>query len=346
MTALAPGPPLDSDLAGTLAGNLRDLLTHALQRGSEPALVLHDRRSPLARVLTEGLHLALPEAAFLDVDALPVEAVLARVLALPPGSLVALVQSTRFELKQHRFRLFLFQRRLKVMEFPHLGRMVEAEIGTYVDALAHDPDHLQPLGRALKACLDRADRIRLVSAAGDLDYGGPFEDAKLNLGDYPAAGPVGGQFPIGEVFTEPVVLERCHGTVAIHAYGEADFSLRRLDDPFTLRVEDGRVTAAPGAPTGFLDVLRSIHAAEGAVWVRELGFGLNRAFSRERTVTDVGTYERVNGVHLSLGAKHSVYPKPGFDRRRTKFHVDVFCALQRVEIGARTVFADGRYLLP
>lgn len=330
----------------TLVRNLRDLLVHALQRHSEAVLVLHDGRSALSRLLTEGFRQALPDGAFMDVDAFPPEELMARVEALAPGDLVVLVETSRFDLKEHRFRLFLFQRGLKVMEFPHLGRMAGEEIAIYVDSLAYDPDLVRPLGRALKVYIDDAERIRLVSGMGELVYVGPFEDAKLNVGDYSAAKQVGGQFPIGEVFTEPVQLEGCNGTVPIYAYGESDFSVRRLETPFTLVIEAGRVAAAPGAPQGFLDILEAIRAAENVVWVRELGFGLNRAFTRDRTVTDVGSYERVCGVHLSLGAKHAVYPKPGFHRKETKFHVDVFCDLERVEVGSRVVFEAGSYLLP
>lgn len=338
--------PYHPGMLPTLVHNLRDLLSQALQHGGETALVLYDGHSALARLLTEGYRLALPGADFLDVDAHPAADLMARIEALAAGALVVLVESTRFELQQHRFRLFLFQRGLKVAEHPHLGRMTDAELGTYVDSLAYDPGYVRPLGRALKARIDAAERILLVSAAGELAYRGPFEDAKLNLGDYSGARQVGGQFPIGEVFTEPVALAGCSGRVSIYAYGAADFSLCCLAESFPLMVEGGQVTGAPGAPPGFLEVLDAIRAVEGVVWVRELGFGLNRAFSRTRTVTDIGTYERICGVHLSLGGKHSVYPKAGFSRRTSKFHVDVFCDLERVEIGPEAVWSEGRFRLP
>jgi len=68
----------------------------------------------------------------------------------------------------------------------------------------------------------------------------------------------------------------------------------------------------------FDTVLANIRADEGEVWVRELGFGLNRAFTQERTVSDIGTYERMCGIHLSLGAKHGSYNKPNFKRKDTR----------------------------
>lgn len=330
----------------SLEQNLRDLLEHVFAHRDAAALLLFDRRSSLARRLAEGYRAALPQAVCLDVDQLPPAQVMAEVEALAPGGLVVLVQSTRFDLKAHRFRLFLFQRGLKVAEHPHLARVADGEHAAYIDALAYDPAFYRPLGRALKARIDAAGRILLVSAAGDLDYRGPFEDAKLNIGDYAGARNVGGQFPIGEVFTEPVDLARCRGTVPVYGYGEADFSLRCVETPFRLEIEDGQVQAAPGAPSGFQEVLGAIRAAEGVVRVRELGFGLNPAFSRSRTVGDVGSYERVAGVHLSLGGRHAVYPKHGLDPRETRYHVDVFCDLERVEIDGETVFDQGLYCVP
>ncbi len=80
------------------------------------------------------------------------------------------------------------------------------------------------------------------------------------------------------------------------------------------------------------------------VWIRELGFGLNRALTREKRVTDIGTYERMCGVHLSLGAKHLQYKKPEFPKKQG-FHVDVFIDTQRVEIDGATVFKNGAYTL-
>jgi hypothetical protein len=87
-------------------------------------------------------------------------------------------------------------------------------------------------------------------------------------------------------------------------------------------------------------VIAQIRADE-TVWVRELGFGMNRALTRERRVSDVGTYERMCGIHLSLGAKHGVYNKPHLKRRDTKYHVDVFAVTESVRLDGETVYRDG-----
>ena len=262
---------------------------------------------------------------------------------LPPGALVVLVESSRFPLAEHRFRVELFARGLKVVEHPHLGRIRDDEIEAYVDSLAYDAAYYRTVGPALKARIDRAAGAKLSGAAGDLVYGGPLEEAKLNTGDYSGQATAGGQFPIGEVFTEARDLTSVSGVVLLFAFGAADFSVNAPDTPIRLAVEEGRVVSADGAPPAFRAILDEIRAGEGEVWLRELGFGLNRAFTRERRVSDVGSYERMCGIHLSLGAKHAIYAKPGFSKRRVKYHVDVFAAVERAEIGGETVYADGKY---
>ena len=330
----------------TLRQNLRDLLHHAFEHAAPtPALIVTDARSPLARLLSGAYREVLPHAALLDIDAAGPDAVRAAAAALPPGSLVVLVQSTRFEMGAHRFRMELFRLGLQVIEHPHVDRIRDTEIAVYVDALAYDPGHLRGLGRALQDRIGAAQAIEVCSPRGVLRYRGPFEDARLNVGDYTGMPHVGGQFPIGEVFTEPVDLEAVSGEVAIAAFGAEDFSVTFPDQPFGLQVAQGRVVAAPDAPASFHAILAAITAEEGQVWLRELGFGLNRAMTLARRVSDVSTYERMCGVHLSLGAKHAVYPKPGFNKRHTRFHVDVFCATERVDIDGAQVYADGRYTI-
>lgn len=336
-------------MEGRLARNLADVVGKAFRHAAPtPALVLHDRASPLARLLAAGYRAAVPHARALDFDTVGASGAMAAVAELPPGALVVLVESTRFDVSEvpgGRLRLELFRRGLHVIEHPHVGRIADDELAVYVDALAYDPDYLRPLGAALKARIDAAAEIRVITPLGELRYDGPFESARLNVGDYAGMANVGGQFPIGEVFTEPARLEAVNGTLAIGAFGAGDFSVTFPERPFALHVRDGRVVGEDGAPPEMRAILAEIAAYEGEVWVRELGFGLNRAFTRTRRVHDVSAYERMCGVHLSLGAKHAVYPKHGFERKKTKFHVDVFAWADRVEIDGAVVYTDEAYRL-
>jgi aminopeptidase len=103
------------------------------------------------------------------------------------------------------------------------------------------------------------------------------------------------------------------------------------------------VTGTENATPAFQEMLDIIRRDEGEVWVRELGFGMNRAFTRERRVNDIGTYERMCGIHLSLGAKHGVYTKPGFKRKDARYHIDVFVVTDAVYLDAERVYADGAW---
>lgn len=325
--------------------HLRDVLAHAIEHGPEhAALVVYDTRTPLARALTEGYRRNLPEATFIDFDAATPDAVLAAFRAMAPKDLVVLVQSSNFRLDGFRVRVELFKLGLKVVEHVHLSRMPGPQSEHYIEALAYDPAYFRGTGRALKRRIDVAPHARVVGGGETLHFSSPFEPAKLNVGDYSEMNNVGGQFPIGEVFTEALDLEAVHGRVQVHVFGDTNYRSNRPEVPVTLIVERGRVVGAENATPAFQEVLDKITADEGEVWVRELGFGLNRAFTRERRVDDIGTYERMCGIHLSLGAKHGVYPKPGFKRKDARYHIDVFAVTDAVYLGEERIYENGAWI--
>jgi len=326
------------------ARHIQDILAIAVEH-SQPrkAVVVFDTGCELAVLLAGAYRHALPEAAFIDFDVIPPAAVLAAFEPLKPQDLVVLIQTTSFRLDAFRIRVELFQRGLKVIEHPHLLRMQGEQIGWYVDALAYDPGYYRRVGAALKEKIDGAKGGAIESDGESLIIASGFEPAKLNVGDYRAMKNVGGQFPIGEVFTEAKDLEAVNGRIAIFAFADADFSPNKPERPITLTVAKGRVTEVSDSTPAFDQVLAAIRADEGQVWVRELGFGLNRAFSPERMVNDIGTLERMLGMHLSLGAKHAVYSKPGFGRKHGKHHVDVFAAADKVVLEGEAVFWDGAW---
>ena len=70
---------------------------------------------------------------------------------------------------------------------------------------------------------------------------------------------------------------------------------------------------------------------------------MNRAFSRDCMVDDIGTFERMCGIHLSLGAKHGVYAKPQFKRKEARYHVDVFAVTEAVYLDDEQVYRDGAW---
>lgn len=307
------------------------------------AMVVSDARCDLARALTEAYRVCLPGGRFVEFDEVEPDGVRAGFDSLSPSDLVVLIQSTSFRLDAFRIRIELFKRSLKVIEHPHLARMPGAEGLVYIDSLAYDPEYFRGVGRALQARLDRA-RVGVVDSGGELlVYPAAFEPAKVNIGDYTGMQNVGGQYPIGEVFTESRDLEAVHGRVRISFFGDTTFSVNRPEHPITLVVERGRVVAAEDSTPEFERVLASIRADDGEVWLRELGFGMNRAFNQERTVSDIGTFERMCGVHLSLGAKHATYNKPNIRKKTARHHVDVFVITESVQLDDDLIYRDGAW---
>jgi hypothetical protein len=329
----------------SLAKNIADILKLAIEHSpSHTAVIVFDAQCELAIALTEAYKRCLPSATFIDFDSSSPEKVLAAFAPLPPSDLVVLIQSTSFRLEAFRIRVELFKRSLKVIEHVHLARMPGTQALDYIASLAYDPGYYRGVGKALKALIDHAESGTIDSGGEKLIFGSPFEPAKLNVGDYSEMKNVGGQFPIGEVFTEARDLEAVNGRVRIFVFGDTSFRVNRPETPITLVVAKGRVTEAINSTAEFDKVLSLIRADEGEVWLRELGFGMNRAFTRERIVDDIGTYERMCGIHLSLGAKHGIYNKPNFKRKDTKYHVDVFAITESVKLDEVVVYENGQWL--
>lgn len=328
----------------TATKHLQDILSLAiLYSPAQAAVVISDTQCPLAIALTEAYRQVLPAATFIDFDAVSSADVFAIFKKLAPSDLVVLIQSTSFRLKDFRIRVELFEQSLKVIEHPHLARMSGPEEIYYIESLAYDPAYYRGVGHALKKLIDSASGGVVESGGERLVFASAFEPAKLNIGDYTGMKNIGGQFPIGEVFTEAQDLESVNGRVRIFVFGDTTFSVNKVEKPITLVINKGRVTDVIDSTSEFDKVLANIRADEGEVWLRELGFGMNRAFTPERTVSDIGTYERMCGIHLSLGAKHGLYKKPNFKRGNMWHHVDVFAVTNKVFLDDRIVFQDGAW---
>jgi aminopeptidase len=324
--------------------HLRDVLAIAFEHAHpRSAVVVYDARCDLAITLTEAYRRCLPDGSFIDFDSVSPEVITGAFVPLAPSDLVVLIQSTNFRLDAYRLRVELFKRDLKVIEHPHLGRMAGQQALYYIDSLAYDPVYYRGVGKALKARIDRAGCGAVHSGGERLVFASPFEPAKLNVGDYSEMKNVGGQFPIGEVFTEAQNLEAVNGRVQIFVFGDTSFSVNRPAKPITLEITKGRVIGVIDSTPEFDQVLANIRADEGEVWLRELGFGMNRAFSKDRLVDDIGTYERMCGIHLSLGAKHGQYNKPAIRRATARHHVDVFAVTDAVLLDDEIVYADGAW---
>jgi hypothetical protein len=156
---------------------------------------------------------------------------------------------------------------------------------------------------------------------------------------------IGGTFPIGEVISESFDLSQLNGTCDVFAYPDVfkQVTMSR-PTPFTITIEKGVVTqVSDGTPAEFLDLLSLVRQVEGDCYVRELGIGLNPYVGLTHVVSDVTTFERQWGIHLSLGQRHPLFVKqrarcntdgsvatgvhvagPVLKRKAGKYHIDVF----------------------
>ncbi len=330
--------------ASTASRNISDTLTIAMEHSVDhAALVVADERTELSRLLLRAYGEALPNARIISFDRTELDLVKAAFAELREKDLAVLIQSSVFRIPDQRIRVELYRRGIKVIEHTNLERMEAHEIEHYVAALAYDPTYYRGVGHSLKARMDAAQSVLIESDGETLRFDSALEPAKLNIGHFAGLKNVGSQFPIGEVFTEARDLESVHGRVTIYGFTDTSFRLNVPREPVTVVIERGRAAAALHSTAEFDKVLEGIRADEGEVWVRELGFGMNRAFSRERIVSDVGAFERVCGIHLSLGARHGAYKKPHLNPRDARHHVDTFVVTDRVLLDGAVVYEDGAW---
>lgn len=336
---------MNDTLLAAATQNIRDMVSLALLHDdSREALVIYDTHFGLTDVLTAAYRAVLPKARFLDFDTLSKEEVIAAINQMKERDLVVLIQSSNFLLNEFRIRLHLFQKKLKVIEHTHLYRNPEAVWDVYVNALAYDPAWYRTVGPRLKAKLETANELRIEAGDATLTVTGGLESPKLNIGDYEGMENIGGTFPIGEVFTESRDFAGMNGSFLIYAYAGGDFTVD-MHTPFRVDVAEGIVVGwAPNAPSSFAEIVGSIKAVERPL-IREIGFGLNRAITRERYIPDITAFERILGMHLSLGEKHSVYKKPGIQAHKAKFHVDLFPVVDRAILDGKVIFDCGKYLV-
>lgn len=338
---------MSTTLVHNASENLTDVLRDVFNHDdSHTALVIYDLDSPLSTILTDAYRIALPKGIFINFHDTDAEDILSQIDALQAGDFVALVQSTSFRLSAFRIRIELFKKSIKVAEHPHLGRMTQdIEVSHYVNALAYDKEYFHHTGHTLKDLINKAEGAVVRSGDEKLIYKGGFEAAKINIGDYREMKNMGGQFPIGEVFTEATELTSLNGRTNIIAFGDTNYKVNIPPHPITIVIENGQIVNTENSTEEFEAVLDMIREEENVVWVRELGLGLNRAFSKDKHVSDMGTFERMCGLHLSLGAKHGIYAKEGMKRNSGKFHIDVMIDTDSLTIDDAVVFDGEKWVV-
>ncbi len=338
--------PTTADLIALATKNIKDILNLSIKHDptKHQALVVYDTENGLANILLAAYKEALPLAKFVDFDQVDKQAVLAEFDALRPDDLVVMIQSSNFRLDDFRIRIHLFNKKLKVIEHMHLYRNNPDVWDVYVNALEYDTEWLLPTSAKIKTLLESAKELKIVSQDCELKVTGGVEIPKLNVGDYTGMENIGGTFPIGEIFTEGKDFAGMNGSIYIYAFANQDFSIS-MHDPFRLDIEQGLVVGyGDNTPQGFIDIWNLVKQYERPL-MREVGFGLNRAITKERYLGDITAFERIYGMHLSFGEKHSVYKKPGIKTNKSKFHVDLFPFVTSASADGQMIFENGKYVI-
>jgi aminopeptidase len=327
--------------------NIRDILTQCIQfdvNGENKSLVVYDSQNGLTDILTQAYRNVLPNAKFVDFDTMTKEEVLAQFALMNANDLVVQIQSMNFRLDDFRIRLHLFNQKLRVIEHLHLQRNKPEVWDVYVDSLSYDPSWYRVVGPKLQQVLTDAQTLEIYSKDAVLTVTGGLEIPKPNIGDYTGMDNIGGTFPIGEVFTEAKTFANMNGSVYIYAFADKEFNID-MHEPFRIDIEHGVVVGySDKAPQMFVEVYEAVKALERPL-IREIGFGLNRSMTKERYLGDITAFERILGLHLSMGEKHSVYKKEGIIAKKSRFHVDLFLASDKVLSDGKAIFENGQYIL-
>jgi len=337
---------MNQELLATATKNVTDVLTLAIEhRAPDRALVVYDTRHGLTDIMTAAYRNALPDARFIDFDKTSKEEILAAFDEMSPKDLVVLIQSSNFLLDAFRIRLHLFNKGLKVIEHLHLHRNSEKVWDVYINSIAYDINWYRNIGPWIKSKLDPAKELRIEGEDAVLTVSGPLLPSLLNIGNYVGMKNVGGTLPIGEVITECVNFADVNGTCKLFAYADDDFETM-IVEPFRVDIKESLVVGwADNAPESFGRMVEHVKQYERPI-IREFGFGLNRAVTKERYLEDITAFERLVGLHLSLGEKHSIYKKEGIVAHKSKFHIDIFLVTDRMLVDGVPFFENGKFLMP
>ncbi len=338
------------ELSRKATQNVSDILQHSIKFDStiNKALVVFDTQNELTNILTSAYKTALPDAQFVDFETVSKDEIIALFDSLSPQDLVVMVQTSSFRLDEFRIRIHLFNKKLKVIEHVHLYRNPPETWEIYINSLSYDPNWYGVMGPKLQQKLGNCENLRIKTRNGDqtcevMVHGG-VEIPKLNTGDYTNMPNIGGTFPIGEVFTEAKDLSTMNGSFWVYAFADTKFEIM-LPEIFRVDIKEGLVVGwSDNAPQEFIFVVQNVAALERPI-IREIGFGLNRAMSKSLVLGDITAFERIVGVHLSMGEKHSVYKKEGISSHKARFHVDLFLQTDTVTVDNEIIFENDSYVI-
>lgn len=310
-------------------------------------LLVYDTQSPLARMLAEGYTHVIHDFKHKSVNFNEhTEAeILLEFEKLPQKSLIILVQSLSFRMTKHRLRADLFRQGHQVIEHARLSYITDIEIENYISSLQYDTPFYVAMSNKIEQLL--AHKVPIVYESGTglvLRIDSSYEKCIKNTGDFTHQASGSSGFPIGEIFTEAKELDKINGSIMVFASPTMEHKTLWAK-PFTVTIKEGYLVSHTG-PAEFESILTKIRSEEegGKVQVREIGFGLNRALGFDHRISEPTSFERFAGVHFSLGLKHAMYRKKISPQVLQKYHIDIFCKVERITIGDTVIFEKGKYI--
>jgi aminopeptidase len=194
----------------------------------------------------------------------------------------------------------------------------------FFDVCTLDYSRMQPGMKALKALMDRTDRVQI---------NGPGTDLTFSIKDIPAV-TCGGthNIPDGEVFTCPV-RNSVQGFVAFNAptiYQGAAF------DNIRLEFKDGKIVNATGSNTRRLNEI--LDSDDGARFIGEFSLAFNPHILEP--MRDILFDEKISGsFHFTPGQAYELAD----NGNRSQVHWDMV-NIQRPEYGGGSIYFDGKLI--
>ncbi len=331
-----------------LTKNLSDII-HKNYRVTADTFILlvYDELSPLAKLLADGYKEVIKDLKHQSINfhQHTEKEILAKFGKLPLKSLIILVQSLSFRMTKYRLRADLFNQGHQVIEHARVSYNTKVEIENYINSLQYDTPFYVRMSNKIEQLLAR--KVPIVYESGEglvLRIDSVYEKCIKNTGDFTQQLSGSSGFPIGEIFTEAKELDAINGSILVFATPTMDHKTLWAK-PFVVTINDGFLVSHTG-PKEFDDILCKIKQEEdgGKVQVREIGFGLNRALGFEHRISEPTSFERFAGVHFSLGLKHAMYRKKISKKILQKYHIDIFCKVEKITIGDEIIFEKGEYV--
>jgi hypothetical protein len=330
-----------------LINNCYNILTQNFKviRDKSNILIIYDNKTALSKLLKIGYKNAInkikekenPNIIFKEINFYKEtnENIKDKISKLKEKDLVILIQSSSFRMSKYRWRTELYKLGLKIIEHSHLEKNKLTEIKTYINSIEPNLEYYLNLKEKLIPKLEKAKSIQLISSDNSKLEFKKLDEIYDNIAYFEDKENYGTRFPVGEFLTESLNLEELNGEFLLYAYPDTRNFLHILKKPFKCKIEKGILTFNEG-PKKFKELLEMIsnEHPEKKVMIRELGLGLNKNISRKNKLSDVSSFERIQGIHLSLGMKHQIYAKKLYSTFGRKFnqryHIDVFLDIEKI----------------